>query len=379
MRKDEAFGPAWVLGLSLTMACGGGAEQLVEAGDASHEAGLSAQTGDDAGGTEGGLPGVGTTTYFTTVAGGLAPCTGSTCRCLPEALPAGAGGQAACTVFYELAASDSCSAHGLAAADPGIAASQGIPASNPLCVLPQQSAPDGGSCEASTSAEWCYLTGAAAGGTCQQRIGVSASGAAPPGASVLLACGEAAPSDAGVSVSSAASVGTPCLPAPESSASFAGFDMQEVSLEVGNAGCPGAVCLVNHFQGRTTCPFGQDADGGPVGSATQGCTVPGTGAPVQPSGPDGESVLPWCTDRTASTAVTCSCRCANDQGRTDDGASYCACPSGFECTQVVSAVSPDDTLAGGYCVRPSAVYDPATACSAECTPGTAGCLVVMPN
>jgi hypothetical protein len=388
MRMHGTLGLACALGLSLALGCGGVGSQAIEGGDASAGGGHLAQTGEasvGAGGTDAGLPGIGTTTYFTAVASGLGPCPGSGCRCLPEPLPVGADGQAACTLLYQLAAGDTCSAHGLAPADPGVAAALdamgGAPASHPLCAVPQLSAAvlDGGSCDASPSAGWCYLTGAAAGGTCPQRIGVSASGLLPSGASALLACGKAAPSDAGVSISSAAPVGKACLPAAERSASFAGFNAREVSLEVGNAACPGAVCLVNHFEGRTTCPYGQDAQGRPPGGSTQACTVPGTGAPVQPSGPAGETVSPWCADRTASADVTCSCRCANAQGRTDDGASYCACPMGFACTQVFSALTPGDALAGGYCVRPSSVYDPATACSALCTPGTAACMGVSPN
>lgn len=70
--------------------------------------------------------------------------------------------------------------------------------------------------------------------------------------------------------------GAMCLPPPETSASFSGFDFHEVTLDSDNAGCSGAPCIVNHFQGRVSCPY--------------------------------------------------------------DGASYCACPAGFTCSQFYASV-----------------------------------------
>jgi hypothetical protein len=157
-------------------------------------------------------------------------------------------------------------------------------------------------------------------------------------------------------------VGAACVPSPELSPGFGGFSPREVSVDQGNAACGGGVCLVDHFQGRTTCPDGQSGSGQP-GS----CTVPGTGAPVT------TAVQPWCADRPAQKAVGCSCRCANAGGRTDDGSAYCACPQGFACTQLVGAVSPNDPLAGGYCIPQGAAYDPTTACATTCAPGVSGC------
>jgi hypothetical protein len=113
-----------------------------------------------------------------------------------------------------------------------------------------------------------------------QTLLTSPSGALPPGAGAYLACGGTTTARE-TQAESAASVGVPCTPSPELSASFAGFNEREVTLDEHNAACSGDVCLVNHFQGPTTCPYGQDKDGRPV-APESACTVPGTGAPVRP-------------------------------------------------------------------------------------------------
>jgi hypothetical protein len=143
----------------------------------------------------------------------------------------------------------------------------------------------------------------------------------------------------------------------------------EVSLDPGNPACRGGVCLVNHFRGRVTCPYGQGADGTAPPKA-QPCTLPGTTTPVRPSG--GEGVSAQCADRMAFFTVHCSCRCANAEGKTDDGASYCACPNGFECAQLVSG---SDARSGGYCIRAHTTYDHASACVATCDATVGQCSV----
>ena len=83
------------------------------------------------------------------------------------------------------------------------------------------------------------------------------------------------------------------------------------SLTLKTPACASQVCIVNHFQGRVTCPYGQSVRGqGPDG--TPGCKVPGTCDPIA------VEVPPQCADRSAAETVYCSCRCANAEGRTDD-------------------------------------------------------------
>jgi hypothetical protein len=164
-------------------------------------------------------------------------------------------------------------------------------------------------------------------------------------------------------------VGDPCTPEQEYDKSFLGFSKDEVSVESKSFQCQTRLCLVDHFQGRVSCPYGQAADGGTY--APLGCYTPGinqrvdgidsTGTLVDPI--KQAAVLPQCSKRTAPDAVYCSCRCANIKGQTDDGANYCKCPDGFDCTQLVASIgSTDQGLTGAYCVKHSAQYDPLASC-----------------
>src|SRR5688500_9384902 len=53
--------------------------------------------------------------------------------------------------------------------------------------------------------------------------------------------------------------GESCMPEhgrhPESS----GFASTEDNIEIGASACASSICLANHFQGRTNCPYGQAA------------------------------------------------------------------------------------------------------------------------
>lgn len=57
-------------------------------------------------------------------------------------------------------------------------------------------------------------------------------------------------------------VGDPCVPEEEYLENFAGFKLTEENIESRSFQCQTRICLVNHFQGRVSCPFGQ---GPPVG------------------------------------------------------------------------------------------------------------------
>jgi hypothetical protein len=198
-------------------------------------------------------------------------------------------------------------------------------------------------------------------------------------------------------------VGDPCTPEQEYDPTFAGFSNQEVSTEGESFQCQTRLCLVNHFQGRVSCPYGQNQAGGPPGQtpsgykatlvpgspATAGCVTPGlqtpvtgplnsSNAPVDPTA--GMEVQPQCTERTADKTVYCSCRCADLNG-TQNGGNFCNCPSGFTCTQLVSSLSSgsDQGLTGGYCIKSGTAFsETATAAmQAPCTPcgasGTPNC------
>jgi hypothetical protein len=182
---------------------------------------------------------------------------------------------------------------------------------------------------------------------------------------------------------SASGVGDPCIPEQEYDTAFVGFDPQEVNVESTSFQCLTRLCLVNHFRGRTTCPYRQDAtgtqlpctDGGSCpfpptdeqGNPVGPCLTPG-GGPVATSTPP-QPVQPQCIDRQAADAVYCSCRCANTNGKTTHGAIYCACPDGFTCSQLINPIgSTDPDLSGAYCVKQGTEYQSASACQLPCDP-----------
>ena len=157
-------------------------------------------------------------------------------------------------------------------------------------------------------------------------------------------------------------VGDPCVPEAEYLQSFTGFSVEEVNIESKSFQCQTRLCLANHFQGRVTCPYGQDPSGGRSPPADAGCVIPGINLPVtgmvdggyvDPAPTAQAAVQPQCITRTPTNAVYCSCRCQNENGQTNDGANYCTCPDGFKCTQLVSSVGGNGNqgLTGGYCIK----------------------------
>ncbi len=151
-------------------------------------------------------------------------------------------------------------------------------------------------------------------------------------------------------------VGDPCALSVEGTADYGGASVAEVTIEYGTLQCETRVCLANHFQGVRSCPYGRYADGvGPIGGAA--CT---TGADAR------AEILPQCVARPVDKALYCSCRCANLNGQTDDGETYCACPDNFECTYLVGAIGESDKpQAGSYCIKRGTEYRKGDAC-VEC-------------
>jgi hypothetical protein len=195
----------------------------------------------------------------------------------------------------------------------------------------------------------------------------------------------------------ATGVGDPCTPDEEFTPDFQGFSVDDVSTESKSYVCLTRLCLVNHFQGRVTCPYGQTAPGsgptGPTGSnaaavnSDKGCTIPGSTTPitatnVSVAGFASGAVPAQVTgtgagDRTANKTVYCSCRCANLAGNTNDNGVYCACPDNYTCTPLVTSIgSADSGLTGSYCVLNNTAYeaaktDTATVCQASVTDSAA--------
>ena len=91
-------------------------------------------------------------------------------------------------------------------------------------------------------------------------------------------------------------IGDPCTPEKEYDPTFAGFVEQEVSTEGESFQCQTRLCLVNHFQGRATCPYGQDSMGHAIPPATAACVTPGINQPVTGVGRPGVTQPAVATD-----------------------------------------------------------------------------------
>ena len=155
-------------------------------------------------------------------------------------------------------------------------------------------------------------------------------------------------------------VGAPCVPEEEYLDDFSGFAANEVSTESRSYQCETRVCLINHFQGRVTCPYGQ-TDGK---DSERACYVPGTTRRVA------AAVDPQLVKRRSDDAVYCSCRCKGP----DKDARYCECPSGYQCEEVVPEVALGKRqLVGSYCVREGTTYDRGQAAGAKCNAAEGSC------
>jgi hypothetical protein len=153
-------------------------------------------------------------------------------------------------------------------------------------------------------------------------------------------------------------VGDPCTPEDEYTQSFAGYNPAEVNTESKSFQCETRLCLVNHFQGRVSCKYGQAT---PAAGVPQPCHVPG-----DPTLPITTEVTPQLQARQADAAVYCSCRCDGP----DSNARYCKCPSGYACEHLRDALDIPGAgaqLAGSYCVRDGTEYD-RTQLGVDCGP-----------
>jgi hypothetical protein len=155
-------------------------------------------------------------------------------------------------------------------------------------------------------------------------------------------------------------VGDPCIPEDEYNVNFSGYDPKEVNVESKSFQCETRVCLVNHFQGRVSCKYGQAAA---AADTSSNCVIPGSDR-GQAANHIQQVVTPQLHDRTADKAVYCSCRCDGE----DKNARYCKCPSGYACSHLVDDLHlGGGQLAGSYCVRDGTAFDPSQL-GTDCSP-----------
>jgi hypothetical protein len=159
-------------------------------------------------------------------------------------------------------------------------------------------------------------------------------------------------------------IGDPCIPEDEYQQYFSGYSHTEVNLESRSFQCETRLCLVNHFHGRVTCPYGQVDPLMDSRPDYQKCHVPGTVG--------GENVIKvpvnkQYTERTPANSVYCSCRCAG----VDPEGRYCKCPTGFQCVYLLDYIERlgAKELAGAYCVKDGTEYvEDAPNLGITCTP-----------
>jgi hypothetical protein len=93
-------------------------------------------------------------------------------------------------------------------------------------------------------------------------------------------------------------VGDPCTPEDEYNTQFAGFNVAQENIESRSFQCATRICLVNHFQGRVSCPQGQ--------AQPHGCDPKNNGADCAGKSCVASQVFaPTCNDCTGSNDPNC--------------------------------------------------------------------------
>jgi hypothetical protein len=142
-----------------------------------------------------------------------------------------------------------------------------------------------------------------------------------------------------------APLGAPCVPGDEYSAHFSSYSLEEVTIETESPACDSGLCVVNHMQGRASCPYGQKFT---EATTSPACFVPASDlavtVPVSPQ---------WVERQSRETAV-CSCRCDGP-----GGGPFCACPDEMVCAPLVLpfGLPTDDAFVGSYCVPVGTTFD----------------------
>jgi len=142
----------------------------------------------------------------------------------------------------------------------------------------------------------------------------------------------------------AGGVGVPCIPEDEYSFRFPGFKVTEDIIESRSFQCATRICLVNHFQGRVSCPLGQpaprdkqelvgcepDRDGDGVFINGQGSCKDGANCV------EAGSFSPSC-DPTQGAAADAACQGLGAGVKCNPGG-FCECGQTADCAFVTDAV-----------------------------------------
>jgi hypothetical protein len=130
-------------------------------------------------------------------------------------------------------------------------------------------------------------------------------------------------------------VGDPCTPEEEYRENFAGFSLTEENIESRSFQCKTRICLVNHFQGRVSCPAGQESPHHCSGDAEcqtasgERCTDAGVVAPpCDPTACGGDGVDPNNCNQSDGTNAACGGRVCDQAGR------FCKCQVQTDCPAI---------------------------------------------
>ena len=129
-------------------------------------------------------------------------------------------------------------------------------------------------------------------------------------------------------------VGDPCTPEDEYNTQFPGFKMAQENIESRSFQCATRICLVNHFQGRVSCPYGQSANqvkgcNGTNDKST--CTLPEECVASEIFAPECNACDPTkddaCTPVGCPAGLTCNatknlCTCGASDSKTINGIPY---------------------------------------------------------
>lgn len=128
-------------------------------------------------------------------------------------------------------------------------------------------------------------------------------------------------------------IGDPCIPEEEYRENFAGFSLTEENIESRSFQCKSRICLVNHFQGRVSCPNGQ---GEPRHCTNDGeCQLPDTckdagvvAPPCDPAACGSDGADPNNCNHPDATNDACGGRVCDQAGR------YCKCAVQTDCPAI---------------------------------------------
>lgn len=183
---------------------------------------------------------------------------------------------------------------------------------------------------------------------------------------MLAACGGRSVAEADVSLHG--TLGQPTVSPVEMEPKFNGYASVETDSDESCPGCGDNACVVNHFQGRVTCPYGQTQE--------EIDTLPGD-HPLRCRATDVEGqvttepvlipVKPQLIERRPADTVVCSCQCAGREGAAPPEGGWCSCPASMECASLfVDNWAFTRPSIASYCIPRGTAYDPNAEYSLVC-------------